>query len=478
MKVLTDEQIAALRTIVLATTHANSHEVWSLLERVKLEGNRPNAIIDLLETLRQAGIIPNFLDGVGKSRIPGFDRLFWEPFSGLFASQELSNLVPGSLPRQGLAQVWHVISTQLANDVFTELDPLIRDASLKGDVKGAQNLANGYRDVVLERISDVSDEQLAILGDTPESSLILDRLRPLLLANKLNNELWTGSQSRYGDMHENSIMHLTKCVRKQEAHDIKVGVELMLLNMSTLDKPFHILRVVKKLLPTFDDIKIDTTPYGLIGRRILGLIHQQSQLIWEEYNKTIFNAQRMINALNRHILLANGLSKSQLLNYLGPWQQELTEICSRTGQILEDICEGAVTALEQVLPRESVRKGKIATTILPRVSVKIDSEAVQVARSYLEFLSAIRHLANEAGIAVVSQKVIKSCADYLDFTADALVQLVYENNPSRYLDDYIWATTLLYSALDGNRAATGFERRIAALKSKQIKATKMVPKGV
>jgi hypothetical protein len=473
MKVLTDDQIEALRSIVLTTTHANSPEVWALLERVKLEGNRPNSIIALLESLRQAGLIPNFLNGVGQGRVFGFDRLFWEPFDSLLQSGELRNIVPGSIPRVGLAHVWKVITTEIASDAFTEYDPLIRDASLRNDLKEARKLASKYRELVLELIIDVADAQLANLGDSQESNFVLNRLRPLLHAEKLSNELWTGAQSPYGDMHERSIDHLTKCVRAQEARDPKVAIELLLLTMSTLDKPYHVLRVIKKISPAADDRKIDLTPYGILGRRILGMIKQQSFFLHACAQNGLFSVQNVTRVIDKHNQLVHGLSRSELLDATGPWQRELTDLCAETGEILESICEVAVKSLERALPRETVRKSKVGIIVLPRVSAKINPEAVQIARCHLEFLTATRLLAPLAAFGGFRDMANESCADYLDFTAEALAQLTAERNSSAYLDDWVWATTLLIAALDGSQPAQNFERRIAAAKLKVARANKV-----
>ena len=472
MKVLTDDQIDALRSIVLTTTHANSPEVWELLERVKLEGNRPNCIVDLLESLRQVGLVPNFLHGGGKGRVFGFDRLFWEPFDGLLQSGELDKLVPGSLPRQALAQVWQVITTELASDAFAEFDPLIREASLKKNLKEARKIASKYREAVLEIIADIADDRLANLGETEESSFILNRLRPLLFADKLSRELWTGAQSPYGDMHEQSIDHLAKCVCEQEVIDPKIAVELLLLTMSTLEKPFHVLRVIKKISPSAVDTKLNITQYAILGRRILGQIKQQGYFIKSASENGSFSVQHMTRAIDRFNNLVHGLTRSDWLDAHGPWQQELTDLCAETGETLSSICKMAVESLERALPRETVRKNKVGMIVQPRVTAKIAPKSVQIARCHLEFLTATRLLAPLAAFGGFRDRAYETCVDYLDFTAEALVQLITEGDDAAYLEDWVWATTLMIAALDGSKPAQNFERRIAAAKPKVVKVAK------
>jgi hypothetical protein len=470
MKVLTDEQIDALRSIVLTTTHANSAEVWALLERIKLEGNRPNSIIALLESLRQAGLTPNFMQNGGQSRIFSFDRLFWEPFDGLVQSGELRSLVPGSLPRLGLAQAWTVVSTELASDAFAEFDPLIRAASLKNNLKEARKIASKYREAVLELITDIADVRLAYLGETEDSSFILGRLRPLLFADKLSRELWTGAQSRYGDMHERSIDHLAKCARDQEAKDPKIAVELLLLTMSTLEKPHHILRVLLKLTPAATDTKLDITQYAIIGRRLLGLIRQQSFFIKAASQNGTFSVQQITRTIDRFNQLAHGLSRSGVLESTGPWQRELTDLYAVTGETLGSICELAVESLERALPRELVRKARVGNLVLPRVTAMISPEKVQIARCHLEFVTATRLLAPLAGFSGLRDRAHETCADYLDFTTEALAQLTAEGDDAAYLEDWVWATTLMIAALDGSKPASNFERRITAAKLKLAKS--------
>ena len=475
MKVLTDEQIGALKSIVLTTTHANSAEVWALLERVKLEGNRPNSIIALLESLRQAGLTPNFMQSGGHSRVFSFDRLFWEPFDGLLQSGELRSLVPGSLPRLGLAQAWTVIITELASDAFAEFDPLIRESSLKNNLKEARKIASKYREAVLELITDIADERLANLGETPDASFILGRLRPLLVADKLSRELWTGAQSPYGDMHERSIDRLANCAREQEAQDPKIAVELLLLTMSTLEKPHHVLRALMKLTPAASDTKLDITQYAILGRRLLGLIRQQSFFIKAASQNGTFSVQQLTRTIDRFNQLAHGLSRSGVLEPSGPWQRELTELYAVTGETLASICDMAVQSLERALPRELVRKSKVGNIVLPRVTAMISPEKVQIARCHLEFVTATRLLAPLAGFSGLRDRAHETCADYLDFTAEALAQLTVEGDDAAHLEDWVWATTLMIAALDGSKPASNFERRIAAAK---LKSTKSVSKPI
>jgi hypothetical protein len=240
--------------------------------------------------------------------------------------------------------------------------------------------------------------------------------------------------------------------------------------MSTLEKPHHVLRTLKKLTPAATDTKLEITQYAIIGHRLLGLIKQQSFFIKSASQNGAFSVPHLTRTIDRFNQLAHGLSRSGVLEPTGPWQRELTDLYAVTRETLASICETAVQSLESALPRELVRKSKVGNIVLPRVTAMISTEKVQIARCYLEFLTATRLLAPLAGFSGFRDRAHQACASYLDFTAEALAQLTLEGDDAAYLEDWVWATTLMIAALDGRKPAGNFERRIAAAKSRMMRS--------
>lgn len=463
MTVLTDDKIAALKALLLSTPPATAGKLWALLERMKVQGVQSIPTGELLDAMREAGIPYSFATGNAHTRVLSFDRLFFEPFENLFENGPLHRLMPGSLPRIGLGPVWKLIIGQLAPDAYVDLEPLGTAASLRGDMTQAREYAEKMRSELLDNIQEISPERLSALSKMPEASHILGRLIPLLSAERVGRQIWTGVQSLRGDMHEQSIQRLAAVVKEAENENPQIATEILLLTMSALSKPYQALRVLQRVSRGVDDRKLDTTHYALIGRRVIALLRREGAVIEHAALGGTFDVDAVKAAIDRHNKLVHGMTRETILSQNGPWRQELNAICSQVGSRLEMICHAAVKALDLALPMVLVRKKNAGSLTEPRYGAPIDPIKVEVARCHMQFLVASRLLAPLAGFGGFRDNAARTCISQLDTICEGLVRVAREGETSPHFLDWINATSILINALDGPLPAKNFERRVTAL---------------
>ncbi len=466
MTVLTDDKIAALKALLLSTPPATAGKLWALLERMKVQGVQSIPTVELLGAMREAGIPSSFATGKAHTRVLSFDRLFFEPFENLFENGPLHRLMPGSLPRIGLGPVWKLIIGQLAPDAYVDLEPLGTAASLRGDMTQARDYAEKMRSELLDNIKDIPPERLSALSKMPEASHVLGRLIPLLSAEKVGRQIWTGVQSLRGDMHEQSILRLATAVKEAESVNPQTATEILLLTMSILPKPFQALRVLQRVSRGVDDRKLDTTHYAIVGRRVIALLRREGSVIEHASIGGTFDVDAVKAAIDRHNKLVQGMTRDAIMAPSGPWRQELTAICGQVGSRLEMICHAAVKALDLALPMDMVRKKHAGMLTEPRYGSAIDPAKVEVARCHMQFLVASRLLAPLAGFGGFRDNASRTCAGQLDAICEGLVRVAREGETSPHFPDWINATSTLINALDGPLPAKNFERRITSLLKK------------
>lgn len=463
MTVLTDDKIAALKALLLSTPPATAGKLWALLERMKVQGVQSIPTGELLGAMREAGIPSGFATGKAHMRILSFDRLFFEPFENLFENGPLHRLMPGSLPRIGLGPVWKLIIGQLAPDAYVDLEPLGTAASLRGDMTQAREYAEKMRSELLDNIQEIAPERLSALSKMPEASHILGRLIPLLSAEKVGREIWTGVQSLRGDMHEQSILRLATAVKEAENVNPQTATEILLLTMSILPKPYQALRVLQRVSLGVDDRKLDTTHFAVVGRRVIALLRRESTVIEHAAMGGTFDVDAVKAAIDRHNKLVHGMIRDAIMVPNGPWSQELTAIRGQVGSRLEMICHAAIKSLDRALPIGMVRKKNAGMLTEPRYNSAIDPVKVEVARCHMQFLVASRLLAPLAGFGGFRDNASRTSVGQLDAICEGLVRVAREGETSPHFQDWINATSTLINALDGPLPAKNFERRITSM---------------
>jgi hypothetical protein len=459
---LTPEKIKELTALMASAPPATAARMMAMFERVKVKGSVAIPSQDLIAALREAGVAQFVGTDMGVVRLPSFERLCFQPFENLFENGALADLLPGSIPRAGLKEVWQLIVNHFIPDEVAEVAPLGTTAILNGDMEAAYELANGLRETLLETLKRFRNDAVARLAQTKECRVILVRLVPLLLAQSIGKDIWAMSYGSKGELSDQGVASLSAQVRMLEDENPDAARELLLLTMATLPRPYEALRVLNKVSLGVDDRKLDMTEFAVIGRRVIAIAAREATVIEEASTTSQFDGKDLAVIVERYNQSLHGLERETRLAPDGPWRQSVIEIRGRVGNRLELICQRASQALEVALPVVRLQRHTITWTYEPRLEVQLDQAKIENAVRHLAFVAASRLFAPLAGFGAPREMASKHATGHLALVSDAILKAIRSPNKSPHLQTWIAATTAIIDAFEGNDAARVFERRVNA----------------
>jgi hypothetical protein len=462
---LTPEKVKEIGALVANATPATAARMLAMFERVKVKGSQAIPINVLISALRDAGIAHVVGKAMGVARLPSFQRMFFEPFERLFENGELQDLLPGSLPRSGLAEAWEHIASWFASEAVREHEPVATAAILSGDIATAYEHAAQLRAELLINLSRYGNATIAQHASTPACKAVMQRLVPLLTAEAAGREIWRDAGAENGkvsDLNDLSVAGLDALVRQFEDQNPEAARELLLLTMANLPRPHQALRVLNKVSLGVDDRKLDMTEFAVIGRRPIAVAQREADKVEAAFTTGQFDGQELARTVDRYNQCLHGLERETRLATDGPWRHSVVELRSKVGKRLELLCQHTSTLLETALPLQRLQRPSLAWVQEPRLDNPIDSEKVKGAVCHLHFIGASRLFAPLAGFGAPRQQAYSHALAHLDLVRDALLKANKLGHKPRHLADWIVATRDIIEAIDGTEAAQIFDRRIAA----------------
>jgi hypothetical protein len=460
---LTPEKIKELTALMAAAPPETAARLMAMFERMKIKGSAIIPSNDLIAAMREAGMTQAGGASGTVVRLPSFERLFFEPFENLFESGRLDQLLPGSLPRAGLREVWLLVAGLFVPDELVELEPHGTAAILRGDMDKARELALELRTALLANIGCFPNQAIAKHAKTPEAGIVLSRLVPLLVAEATGREIWATAFGSKGELSDQGVSTLCANVRHLEEHNPDAARELLLLTMCTLPRPCEALRVLNKASYGVDDHRLDVTEFAVIGRRIIAIATRAADLIEEASLAGKFDGVSLAAAVERYNQNLHGLEREAHLAPDGPWRRALLVIRGKVGNRLETICQRATQTLETALPTDRIQRHSLAWTIEPRFNVELEPARIELAVQGLAFVAAVRLFAPLAGFGAPRERAAKHASAYLDIVREALLKVSRASSKPENLSQWVHATASLVEAFEGVKAAHVFERRANAM---------------
>lgn len=459
---LTPQKIQELTALMASAPPQTAARLLAMFERMKVKGSSIIPGNDLITAMRNAGMTKASGAAGTAVRMPSFERLFFEPFENLFESGLLERLLPGSLPRAGLKEVWLLVAGLFVPDELVELEPHATSAILCGDIDKARDFALQLRTSLLANLTGFPNEAIAKHAKTPEAHILLSRLVPLLVAEACGREIWASAFGRKGELSDHGVATLCANVRFLEDQNPDAARELLLLTMSTLPRPCEALRVLNMASYGVDDRRLDITEFAVIGRRIIAIAARAAGMIEEAAQTGKYDGILLATAVERYNQNLNGLEREAHLASDGPWRRAILEIRGRVGNRLETICQRATHSLETALPVERIQRYSLAWTFEPRLNVELDPAQIELAVQGLAFITSVRLFAPLAGFGAPRDKSAKHASAYLDNVSEALLRLSRATSKPANLERWVQATASLVEAYEGVKAAHIFERRATA----------------
>jgi hypothetical protein len=463
MNDLTPEKIKELSALMACAPPETAARLLEMFERMKVRGSAIIPSSDLIVAMREAGMTSVAGAKGGATRLPSFDRLFFEPFENLFENGPLERLLPGSLPRSGLHEVWLLIAGQFVPDDLVELEPHANSAILRGDMEQARSLAVKLRTCLLDSLAGFTNDAIASQGKSTQAKAILHRLVPLLVAEKCGRETWATAFGAKGELNDQGISTLCTIVRQLEAENNDAAHEILLLTMATLPQPSEALRVLKKVSFGVDDRRLDITPFAIIGRRVLASARRAAETIEQASLGGRFEGASLAATVERYNHDLIGLEREAHLVSDGPWRREIVSIRKVVGNHLETICQKATLHLETALPVERVQRLGLRWTQEPKLNIAPDPVRLEAAYQGLAFIAGSRLFAPLAGYGAPREVAARHAAAYLNNVCDALLETSRQPAKPPNLPQWVQSTANLVQAFEGVKAAHVFERRALAL---------------
>lgn len=459
MTEITPEKLKELSALMASAPPQTAARLLAMFERMKVKGSEVIPSSDLIAAMRDAGMTVSAGLSSGSVRLPSFDRLFFEPFENLFESGHVDHLLPGGLPRVGLKEVWLLVAGHIATDDMVDLEPHATAAILRGDMERARELALELRICVRKNLSGFSNEAIAKLAKTAEARTILLRLVPLLEAEASGRTIWVEDINAKGEISDQGVSAIGAIVRHLESVQSPAALELMLLTMSMLSRSCGALRVLNKISPNSDDVRLDAGAFGIVGRRILAIAKRAADLIGVAATSGLFDGPQLAATVEHYNQSTTGLEREINLAGDGPWRREILATRKKVGSHLELICRSATANLEIALPVDRTQRQGFLWTREPKFHAIMDNAALELAVQGLAFIAASRLFAPLAGFGAPRDIAAKQAAAYLDNVCEAVLHTSRLTNKPVQLQLWVQSTARLVEALSGAKDARVFVQR-------------------
>jgi hypothetical protein len=464
---LTPEQIEEITGLLQKAPPETAARLLRLFERVKMKGAQAIPAVDLLLAMRESGVAKQ----ASVARLPGPDRLYFEPFDKLIESTGGQPLLPGGIDRAALAGAWTVVADRIIPDEVDEHEPHIRAAVLRGEMGVARYLAARLRSETLAALDEVADQGAIARLVGPELTgalrdctvAFLQRLPDLLCAEHRARASLANPLNALGDVSDQTVESLVMLCRKLEDERPAAAAELMLLTMARLPRPWQAFRMPVRASHHVDDFKLSLTEFEVAGRRMLTLIARELESIEAAAGSRMgFDAAVTVEAVRQFGRLAQGFEHELPMGPVGPWRKELTSLKARAANRLETLCRASVPRLEAALPMDRTRVKGAGYRDLPRMGAPPPPEKVTTAASHLTFLCETRLHAGKAGYGAARDQSATAASRHLTLVSECLLDLRKNPDKGPHFQAWIDATRRLVQALEGEEAATLFARRAAA----------------
>lgn len=463
MSGLTPEQIEEISGLLQKAPPKTAARVMGLFERVKAKGAQAIPAVDLLAALREAGVAQQ----ASVARLPGFDRLFFEPFDGLIETVHDKEPLPGAVDRGGLAGAWTAITTELVPDEHDEREHHVRAAVLRGDLEAARRMAGELRALALKAIQSFSRPDLIATGPTarkdPRAAAVLRRMPGLLSAEQAGGASLLVPLNALGDLSEPALASLTGICRTLDAEDGPAASELMLMVMARLPKPWQAFRMPVGASHHVDDFKLSLTEFAVAGERILALCQRELSTIEAvSSQRSGFDAAKLAEAVQVFGQFTHGFERELPMAPNGPWRKRLVTMKASAANRLEALCKAAVTRAEQALPVDRVKVKGAGLRDLPRLAIEPVADKVALAACHLAFVASARLHAPQAGFGAARDQAATAAARHLAHVSECLLDVRHSRDKGPHFAAWTRATQSLVAALEGAEAAALFARRSAA----------------
>ena len=392
---------------------------------------------------------------------PSLSRAFFEPFEALFENAD-TKLLPGSIDRKILANIWDAISGKIAPLRFKEIETKHSNAILRNDLTSRSQCGAMVRDECL-KLQEVADDP-EILSEWDSA---ISRVQSARFYNLLKVENKAREQHLCVDLDldvETSSPEsvYTDFFKALEDENVNWAADFALLLMANSAKPWHVMRFFKSLAKGTNDRKLSLTALNTVGERLLATLDRMLDEINAQKSTGDFDGVELAARIEEYNKLNHGLEREEIMARDGPWRNKLKVIRGKAGKLFADCCENAETAViaAYVLDRTKVKGA--GTMDIPRTSSEPNMAKVQTALNFASFITAVRLFAPLAGFSGAHEKTYKVILRHSDLVRNGLITLKQLEDGGKFYDQWVDIAEQLTAEIDDKDAAKSFRRQIAA----------------
>jgi hypothetical protein len=377
------------------------------LERGRLRGDELPALGLILQELRGAASLKRALP----PRIGDPQRLFFAPFEPFLVDDRSGHKRPGRIPRTSLEPIWRFLAADL---MPAEAAAYVDEANrhlLAGETAKAELLARALQDHALARIEQAlaaadtdakARRRLAGQIGTPHALEDLRDIVGVLAGREALDLLAARLPQHVRNLADEQLDNVKALVDQPVARHRDMFLYGLLLVMSRLGSPWHLIRIAVRMAETDKAARIAQTPAALAVTIVLDDLELQAMQLHDELKGVdIACAVGLLKDIHDGV---RGLRTELDLSGDQPWGRQLAAV------------RGEVSA--QIERHIAAVPGRVNRLLRPRSSIDagggLDPHEVAEVEALIELVNACRNYAGELAINEATSRVHSQLQTYLD----------------------------------------------------------------
>lgn len=426
-------------------------------EAMQAEGGKNLPFDEILELLRN-----NCQSEVSTEKYtPSLSRMFFEPFEALFETSD-PKLLPGSIDRKILANIWEAISKQMDPQKLGEIEAKHSGAVARNDYTTKALCGAMARDLCLALPDFADDAESLNAWDSAISPSQSTRFYNLL---KVENKAREHHLSVNLDLDVESSSPesaYTDFFKVLEDENVNWAADFALLLMANSAKPWHVMRFFKSLARGTNDTKLSMTALNTVGERLLAMLDRMLDSINARRLTGDFDGFELAAQVEEYNKLNHGLEREEIMARDGPWRNQLKVIRGKAGKLFADCCENAESAVTAAYLVDRTKVKGAGTMDMPRTGSAPNMLKVKTALNFATFITAVRLFAPLAGFSGAHEKTYKVILRHSDIVRNGLITLKQLEESGNFYDAWVDIAEQLTAEIDDKDAAKSFRRQIAA----------------
>jgi len=377
------------------------------LERGRLRGDELPALGLILQELRGAAPLKRALP----PRIGDPQRLFFAPFEPFLVDDRSGHKRPGRIPRTSLEPIWRFLAADLMPaEAATYVDEANRHL-LAGEAAKAELLARALQDHALARIEQAlaaadtdakARRRLAGRIGTPHALEDLRDIVGVLAGREALDLLGARLPQHVRNLADEQLDNVKALVDQPVARHRDMFLYGLLLVMSRLGSPWHLIRIAVRMAETDKAARIAQTPAALAVTIVLDDLELQAMQLHDELKGV--DVARAVGLLKDIHDGVRGLRTELDLSGDQPWGRQLAAV------------RGEVSA--QIERHIAAVPGRVNRLLRPRSGIDagggLDPQEVAEVEALIELVNACRNYAGELAINEATSRVHSQLQTYLD----------------------------------------------------------------